>query len=122
MIATIYSTATGGVLRTWSSDVPDHEPDLDLGEAFIEGSWLGFRIDLVTLEPVPLLDFSVSVSNNLVSNIPPNTFAFIDIDQQLEVTDGSLEFEVEFPETIRVELVNPIYNPIVVEVPCESNP
>ncbi len=121
MKATFYYLDSGAVygLIEAPKDLLDIQ-DPALG--YIEGDYLhGYRIDLNTLEPVLLLDFSPVVTINSVSNLPGGTVVQIGEDPPTTIYDGSATFEVVSPDTITVQLKHPHYNPLEVEVPCEPN-
>lgn len=119
MIATIYRQADGAVLRVICGPEAAIVEQLDDGVALAEGNWLGWRIDTTTGEPLPLLAFEVDISTNLVTGIPPGTFAEpLGLDPVI-VDDGVIEFEVNWP-LVRLRLNHPLYEELTVEVPCEN--
>jgi hypothetical protein len=64
-------------------------------------------------------EFNPVVSVNTISNLPPGTKAFVK-GEYVEVDDGSLELEVDYPETIPVVLMHVRLLDKTVMVPCEA--
>jgi len=118
---TVYDANTGAIL--YSTDVTEgREADCcGPGEVWRHGHLDGGsqRIDLATGEPAPLLTMALTVEPHRVAGIPPGTTALWKRDKAV-IDDGELEFETDgLPEVIRVRLLNPIYVPVMVDVPCE---
>lgn len=59
-----------------------------------------------------------SVSANTISGLPMGTTAICN-GESVEVSDGAVEFEVSYPQTLRVTLMHPHYLITEVEVLCE---
>ncbi len=118
---TVYDAATGAI--RYSTDVTEgreNECCAD-GQAWRPGNLDGGsqRIDLATGDAVPLLTMALTVEPHRVTGIPPGTTALWKRDKAV-IDDGELEFETDgLPEVIRVRLLNPIYEPAMVDVPCE---
>lgn len=118
---TVYDAATGAI--RYSTEVTEgREADCcGDGEAWRPGilDGGGLRIDPATGEAAPLLTMTLVVEPHRVSGIPPGTVALWKREKAV-IDDGDLEFETDgLPEVIRVRLLNPIYEPAVVDVPCE---
>jgi hypothetical protein len=60
----------------------------------------------------------VGVSPNMVVGVPAGTTAIVGTDE-IPVDDGSIELEVDYPQTVKLVLLNPRFLDTVVEVPCE---
>lgn len=59
------------------------------------------------------------ISANRISGLPSGTKAALGA-EMIDVTDNEIEFEVDYPQTLRVILFHPSYLDTVVEVPCEA--
>lgn len=119
MSATIYSASDGSVRRVIETDNGDLLM-LNIGEGELAktGNWLGWRIDLETNEAAPLLAFDVTVGANMVTGVPAGTMVQIGWVQPEQCDDGVVEIAVDYPEDVRVELVHPLYETVVLAVPC----
>lgn len=62
--------------------------------------------------------FTPTVMTNAISGLPPGTTALVREDL-VQVDDGTLELEVDYPEVIPVTLMNVRFLDTTVEVPCE---
>lgn len=62
--------------------------------------------------------FDVGISPNTVTGLPVGTRAVVK-GAEIVVDDGSLELDVDYPETVRVLLIHPSNLDTWVEVPCE---
>ncbi len=65
-------------------------------------------------------DFLPSISTSTIQNLPEGTQVTLSDGTSFLVDDGSIEFEVEFPETIHVILEHIRYRTKHVEVNCEA--
>ncbi len=76
--------------------------------------WLDVeRNQLMFRAPLP-----AKVSANKISSLPPGTVAIVS-GVSVEVDDGTLELEVEYPASVMVILTHLKYLEKIVEVPCE---
>lgn len=62
--------------------------------------------------------FTPTVMTNAISGLPPGTTALVR-EELVQVDDGTLELEVDYPEVIPVTLMNVRFLDTTVEVPCE---
>jgi hypothetical protein len=69
--------------------------------------------EMITRSP-----FRVLVSSNKIENIPVGTTAYIGL-ESIVVNDGAIEFDVAYPQQIRVVLIHVRHMDTIVEVPCE---
>lgn len=120
MIVTVYRVADGAVVRVLSINESELADNIAEGQAYVEGDYLGQRIDPATGDPVPLMVFAVTVTTNTVSGIPTGTRARVGWVADVTVDDGALQIEVELPENVPVHLTHPLYSDLTVEVPCEG--
>lgn len=70
--------------------------------------------EMITRSP-----FRVLVSSNKIENIPVGTTAYIGL-ESIVVDDGTLEFDVVYPQQLRVVLTHVRHTDTIVEVPCEA--
>ena len=70
--------------------------------------------EMITRSP-----FRVLVSSNKIENIPVGTTAYIGL-ESIVVDDGTLEFDVAYPQQLRVVLTHVRHTDTIVEVPCEA--
>lgn len=66
----------------------------------------------------PKTPMSCAVSMNRISNLPAATTVAVG-SERLVVTDGHIEFEVTYPQSLTVTLFHPAYLTKTVQVPCE---
>lgn len=118
MIVTVYSTTGFHVLRTLSVDGPLPAPAAN--EAYLQGDFLGHRVDPGTLTPQPLHDFDITISPNRIDGLPVGTKALVGYTDAHIIDDGDLEIDVEYDEVVPVWLIHPLYSDLHVEVPCEG--
>jgi len=120
-LITFYDASTGAIIRVQPVELGEEAGHAMEGEGWLPGRVDGetHRIDPVTLEPAPLLEFDPVISLNRMDNIPAGTVAIF-YDEKHPVDDGYLEWDVDFEETIDVRLWNPIYNSAIpaFQVPC----
>jgi hypothetical protein len=62
--------------------------------------------------------FPVSVSTNKIDRIPVGTAVYVG-SESMVVNEGSIEFDVEYPQTVRAVLMHVRHMDKTVEVPCE---
>ena len=70
--------------------------------------------EMITRSP-----FRVLVSSNKIENIPVGTTAYIGL-ESIVVNDGAIEFDVAYPQQLRVVLTHVRHTDTIVEVPCEA--
>lgn len=68
---------------------------------------------------LPRTPFPVVINPNQIASIPPGTEAIVG-DEKVVVDSGTLELEVDYPETVRVVLLHVRHLDTTVEVPCEA--
>lgn len=119
---TFYRRTDGAVTRVLSGDPVLVILNLTEEEAATDGNHMGYRIDLETGLPLPLLEFDLMISNNLIAGLPPGSSIVIDGDEMI-VDDDAVEFEVDsYTETLVVDIYHPLYVPrLGVEVYCEAS-
>lgn len=118
---TIFDATTGAIRCRTAIAAGTEDNQCRDGEAWVEG-WhdnTEARIDPVTLDVLPLLAMDVDIEVNRVSGIPAGTTALVNGEIHT-IDDGEIEFEVTYPQTFTVMLLNPLYPPLTIEVPCEA--
>ena len=68
---------------------------------------------------LPRTPFRISVSRNKIERIPANAVAHVGSDSFV-VSEGSIEFEVDYPQKVVVTLLHVRHLDTVVEVQCEA--
>jgi hypothetical protein len=75
--------------------------------------------DHASSKMVPRTPFRISVSQNKIERIPVDTVAHVGSDSFV-VSEGSIEFEVDYPQKVVVTLLHVRHLDTVVEVQCEA--
>lgn len=119
---TSFVLATGEVVGVLPAEEGEEAATVGEGRGWLEGDRVGDgwgRVDLATMEIVPLLQFECVVETNRLSNIPEGTRAFY-MRQSDYIDDGELELVTHIVQTITVRLAHPLYEPASYGVPCEA--
>lgn len=62
--------------------------------------------------------FPVSVSMNKITGVPQGTAVYVG-SECVVVTEGLIEFEVDYPQVLRVVMTHVRHTDMTIEVPCE---
>ncbi len=75
--------------------------------------------DYAANKMLPRTPFRIFVSQNKIERVPVNTVAHVGSDS-FAVSEGSIEFEVDYPQNVVVTLLHVRHIDTVVEVQCEA--
>lgn len=119
MIISIYRISDGRIDRVASVKEGREDAACLPGESWLLGDHDDgkYRVDLDTMQVVPLMTFDPVIETNRISNIPEGSTALFAA-MKAPINDGFIELSVEYPELISVLLTHPLYQPKTFEVPC----
>lgn len=120
---TIYDTATGAITRCTTVAEGEESSQCFPGEDWIAGSAdpANERIDLATLQPVPVHEFSPVVTVNSIAGVPAGTAVYIPEADLCETCDDGVVTimpQMGLPQYVDVWLTKPGWRTLLVSVPC----